>query len=414
MVSHSLPDGHRAQITMLTPYRAKGTPEMSGAGDSAMNWYSRRLARELISSGVGVSVVGPRHHNETRDPWEDDGIVVQPTFLRTSPLALLQALMRVLCNRSRIVHVQHELFAYGGLFNALALPVMLWLLRASGRRIVTTIHGVIPLSEISSEFVKANRVPGNANTARFLWRSLIRAVVRNSDVVHVNELVLRDVLVEQYDLPPNVIRVVPLGIESHVERPERDDARRSLDIAQDSEVILFFGYLAAYKGIEYLLEEIPSLLKLRPRLHVIIAGAVPARLKGHVQPEVVIRQLGESASRVHFLGFVPDAETAKVFAAADVLLLPYIIAMSSSGPLALSAGFDVPVLMSSSFAKLFPDAPGMFSLAPGAVTQAASKFFDDNAHRDKCQQFISRIREQRLWPKVATQISRIYSSLGST
>lgn len=52
-------------VTMLTPYKICNAPEMSGIGDSALNWYSRRLAHELERVGTSVRIIGPRaEHNE--------------------------------------------------------------------------------------------------------------------------------------------------------------------------------------------------------------------------------------------------------------------------------------------------------------------------------------------------------------
>ena len=401
-------------ITMLTPYRTQDTPEMSGVGDSALNWYSRRLARELTQVGVPVTIVGPRPANVCNALWNDDGIDVHSCFVRRSTWAIWQAHARIASLPNPIVHVQHELFAFGGLASALMLPMMLESLRRRGFKLITTIHGVIPLSEVTGNFVKANRIPGNAVMARTLWRGLVRRVALASDIVHVQERALRDLLRLEYGLSRIPMRVVPLGIETGLRKMDRTAARSALGIALESEVALFFGYLSAYKGIDYLLAELEQLLAERPNLHVVIAGGVPSRLAGSLHPQATLDRLTVGRDRVHLCGFVSDANLPTVFAATDILLLPYRVTMSSSGPLALAIGYDVPVLMSEAFECLFPGAPCFFRLQPGRLAQALGRFFDDPDMRTRSRDFINDIRSVRSWPTVASALSMLYEELSSS
>jgi len=387
---------------------------MSGIGDSALNWYSRRLARELTQAGVHVSIVGPRPGQASSAEWNDDGIEVHSTFVRRSAWAAWQAHARIVSLPNIVVHVQHELFAFGGLSSALMLPLMLTSLQRRGFKVITTIHGVIPLSEITGHFVKANRIPGNAVIARTLWRGLVRRVALASDIVHVQEEVLRDLLRLEYGLSQIPVRVVPLGIEPDLRTMDRAAARSALGIALESEVALFFGYLSAYKGIDYLLAELVQLLAERPNLHVVIAGGVPSRLTGSLHPQATLDKLTVGRDRVHLCGFVPDVKVPMVFSAADVLLLPYRVAMSSSGPLALAIGYDIPVLMSEAFECLFPQAPCFFRLRPGRLAHALGRFFDDPDMRTRSRDFINDIRSLRSWPIVASALSTLYNELSSS
>jgi len=384
---------------------------MSGGGDSALNWYSRRLAHELASAAVSVSIVGPRATNGGVQMWNDGGIPVYPSFVRGSSRAIGQALVRIQELGAPIVHVQHELFAYGGLLNAILLPFALAYLRIRGYKIVTTIHGIMPLSEVSDEFVRANRMPGNAAVTRIVWRTLIRAVARCSDRIHVHETFLRDLLVKEYDTKTPVT-VIPLGVETVSKAPERGEARRRFGLPAEAEVALFFGYLAAYKGIEYLLAELQRMLQRRPALHLVIAGSIPERLRGSLDPETVLTRLPVERDRVHFLGFVPDAAIPNLFAAADVLVLPYTIAMSSSGPLALAIGYGLPVLLSAAFQRSFPHAPTFFKLEPGALAESLDAFFDnEDGLRSRSCAFLSELRERRAWPNVVKALREVYETL---
>lgn len=331
--------------------------------------------------------------------------------MRHSAWAVWQAYADIVQAAGRIVHVQHELFAFGSLASALMLPTMLAALRRRGLKLITTIHGVIPLSQVSDDFVKANRIPGNASTAKILWRTLLRKVALSSDVVHVHEPFLRDLLVDEYGLSSTTVRVIPHGVEPSVEKADRIAARTALNIPANAEVALFFGYLSAYKGIEYLLAELASLLSHRPRLHILIAGAVPSRLAGSINPQAVVERLTFGRERVHLHGFVADSDTPQIFGAADVMLLPYRVAMSSSGPLSFAIGFDVPVIMSEAFQQPFPAVPCFFALTPGALTRALQRFFEEPGIRSQSSDFIAELRATRSWSRVARLLTELYNGL---
>ncbi len=87
-----------------------------------------------------------------------------------------------------------------------------------------------------------------------------------------------------------------------------------------AELVLFFGYMSAYKGIEYLLEEIRLLLQRRMNTHIVIAGGVPSRLKAFLDPNGYVQRLGTNLDRVHFRGFVPSEQLDDLFGATDALI----------------------------------------------------------------------------------------------
>ncbi len=87
--------------------------------------------------------------------------------------------------------------------------------------------------------------------------------------------------------------------------------------------------------------------------------------------------------------------------------------ISSSGPLALAAGYRVPVLMSTAFHRAFGDAPGLFDLTTNALSLRISQFYDDARFREACQSFVDWLRISRMWPSVATQFRELYGRLSS-
>ncbi|HEX5275382.1 MAG TPA: glycosyltransferase family 4 protein [Candidatus Rubrimentiphilum sp.] len=399
-------------VAVISPYpHSDAGPDLSGPGDSALNWYTRRLSRSLYEGGRDVTIISSCHRGDTQE-WNDKGVRVQPTFVRGRLSAAFKIFSGVLKSRARVVHLQHELFAYGGIFSALMIPFCVAGLRLMRRSVVTTVHGVIPLEKIDRDFVRSNQVAGGvlpAAIVRLVWKSLLRLVCNFSDVVHVHEEQHRLNLIKQYNVRSPIL-VIPIGIELQNSALGKADARRTFGFSADDEVLLFFGYFAAYKGISQLLEALVPALESRPRLKVILAGGINSRLKSPVELDNVLRRHNLDAKRVLRLGFVPDSLISAVFSAADALILPYTMSMSSSGPMSIGLSYKIPILPSSAFSEYLPAFPGMFKPIPSDIAEAIREFFGNRELRSAIELRCEELRTARAWPNVASQVNAIYAS----
>ena len=91
-------------------------------------------------------------------------------------------------------------------------------------------------------------------------------------------------------------------------------------------VILFFGYIKHYKGLELLIRSLPNIINKIENAHLLIVGEVYGDAKKYYNA-IEENELG---NRVTFVDrFVKDKEIELYFKAADVLALPYIQATQS-------------------------------------------------------------------------------------
>ena len=179
------------------------------------------------------------------------------------------------------------------------------------------------------------------------FRELRRCLGRLADLCIVHGPSAAAVLVEANELRDDQLVVVPHGNYADAydfARGDRDATRAKLQFAPDQRVFLLFGRLDTYKGIARLVEAFAA---LQENAQLLIAGNVVGnalepldRVSPMVRQRIVVRA-----------GFVPDTEVADLFAAADVVVLPYERIFASGGLLlALSAGRpviapDVPTLV---------------------------------------------------------------------
>ncbi|MEA2097431.1 MAG: glycosyltransferase [Candidatus Cloacimonadota bacterium] len=91
-------------------------------------------------------------------------------------------------------------------------------------------------------------------------------------------------------------------------------------------VILFFGYIKQYKGLELLIRSLPDVINNIENTHLLIVGEVYGDVKKY---QDAIHETGME-DRITFINrFVKDDEVELFFKAADVLALPYISATQS-------------------------------------------------------------------------------------
>lgn len=128
--------------------------------------------------------------------------------------------------------------------------------------------------------------------------------------------------------------------EPQGERSPRGEARRSIGLPDASKVLLFFGYVREYKGLDRLLEAMALVLRQEPSARLVVAGefVIDSTLfKSHAD------RLG-IAPNVEFLeGYVPADRVGTLMAAADAVVLPYRSA-TQSGIVPLAFGCGVPVI----------------------------------------------------------------------
>jgi glycosyltransferase involved in cell wall biosynthesis len=120
-------------------------------------------------------------------------------------------------------------------------------------------------------------------------------------------------------------------------------ARTHLNIPIDEPVILFFGFIRKYKGLDILLEAMSLLRDKMPALKLMIAGEFYDDKK---QYEEQIETLTLKDKLILKTNFIPDSEIKYYFCAADLVVQPYRNA-TQSGVTPLAYHFEIPMLVTN-------------------------------------------------------------------
>jgi len=118
-----------------------------------------------------------------------------------------------------------------------------------------------------------------------------------------------------------------------------EQARQKLGIASDENALLFFGYVRAYKGLSFLIEALPEILK-QLKIKLLVAGEFYEDKEKYVTQ---IQRLSVQNSVLIFDDYIPNEEVGLYFAAANVVVLPYISA-TQSGIVQIAYNYNKPVI----------------------------------------------------------------------
>jgi len=209
--------------------------------------------------------------------------------------------------------------------------LMLWY-RALGKKLVLTLHNV-----------NGRRRDHNDTT---LNRVTLRIQYRLAHHIFVHTERMKQELMEDFGEQAGRITVIPFGINNAAPNTSLTsrEARGRLGIQDGEKTLLFFGHIAPYKGLEYLVAAFHHVASQGTDCRLIIAG----RPKNCEQYWSTIRAAIDVDLRKGRIllreEFIPDEDTEVYMKAADVLVLPYRH-IYQSGVLFLGYSFGLPVLV---------------------------------------------------------------------
>lgn len=155
-----------------------------------------------------------------------------------------------------------------------------------------------------------------------------------------------------------------------------NEAKQQFGFSSDDDVLLFFGYVRKYKGLDMLLRAMPEIIKNNPKAKLLIAGEFYDDPKPYHD---IISELALDSHVRMINRFIPNEEVAKFYAACDVVMLPYRSA-TQSGILGIAYGFERPVIISDvgGLAESVEEGKTGFVVppeSPAALAEAVKKFY---------------------------------------
>jgi D-inositol-3-phosphate glycosyltransferase len=374
--------------------------------------YALGLAAALTSRGLAIDFIGS---DQINGPELHDNPCVRFLNLRgdqRSDASRMAKVFRILRYYGRLIsyvttakpRIFHIL--WNNKFELFDRTVLMLYYKFLGKRIVFTAHNV-----------NAGKRDSNDSWLNqlTLWMQYLLC-----DHVFVHTEKMRDELLSEFGVPGSKAGVIPFGINSTVPKTSlaSAEAKRQLGVDGGDKTLLFFGNIAPYKGLEYLVAAFIKLVKQDRRYRLIIAGNPKGSADYWNQVDQTISQSGMSGRIIKKIEFVPDEQTELYFKAADVLILPYTHVFQS-GVLFLSYNFGLPVIAADvgSLKEEIIDGRTGFVFRPqdgDDLAVAIGKYFASDLYRDletRRADIRDYANERYSWAKVANITENVYSKL---
>lgn len=120
----------------------------------------------------------------------------------------------------------------------------------------------------------------------------------------------------------------------------KKDARDKLGIRQEEKILLFFGFVREYKGLGYLIEAMPKIIRNLTSVKLLVVGDFDEN------KDIYMHQIEKLELNDYVIvkdGYLPDREVEPYFVACDLVMLPYLSA-TQSGIAQIAFGFTKPVI----------------------------------------------------------------------
>jgi glycosyltransferase involved in cell wall biosynthesis len=297
-------------------------------------------------------------------------------------------------NNADVLCVQHEFGIYGGT----AGSHLLALLKEVRMPVVTTLHTVL-------------RHP-NATQRR-----VMQELVRYSDRLIVMARKGAEILRDTYGVPDAKVDVIPHGIP---DLAYMDSSFYKAQFGVEGRlVMLTFGLISPGKGIEYVIEALPEIVKRHPNVVYLVLGATHPHLlategeRYRISLERLARERGVKEHVIFYNRFVSTEDLKEFIGATDIYLTPYLNeAQVTSGTLAYVFGAGKAVVSTPYWHAQELLAEGRGALVPFRDSQAIAEgviaLFDEPERMERIRREAYAMGREMIWPAVARRYLKTF------
>jgi glycosyltransferase involved in cell wall biosynthesis len=301
--------------------------------------------------------------------------------------AYLETARRIEASGAKAIWLQHEYGIYGGP----AGEHILALLDRTTLPLIVTLHTVLEKPSVDE-------------------RRVMEALLRRASRVIVMAERGRDILTRVHGANPRMILSIPHGV------PDRALADPALFKPrfgwEGRQVILTFGLLAPNKGIESMIEAMPTIVSHHPDAIYVVLGATHPNLVAHEGEayrdglKMLAKELGVADNVAFIDAFVDHDDLIDYLQAADVYATPYNNpAQITSGTLSYAVGVGKPVVSTPYVhaSEILDDGHGVlvdFGDSAGFAREIDRLLTDEAARHELAARAYARGRTM-IWPRLA-------------
>jgi glycosyltransferase involved in cell wall biosynthesis len=359
--------------------------------------FNQRLAKEIMHSGDECAIYSfslqypgflfPGKTQYTDEP-APEGIIIHTLINSVNPFNWIKVGNRLKKERPDIIIVRYWLPVMGP-----ALGTILRRVRKNKHtRIVCIADNVIP----------HEKRPGDKPFTKYFLKSC-------DAFVTMSEKVMADL--RSFE-PVKPAQFVPHPLyDTFGDIVTKAEARKHLGLPENGQIILFFGFIRKYKGLDMLFDAISILKNLQPptsNIQLLVAGEFYEDEKPYKEQ---IEKLGISDQLILRTNFIPDSEVKYYLCAADAVIQPYRSA-TQSGVTPLAYHFEKPMVVTNvgGLPSLVPhNKVGLVAEPnPSSIANAILDFYQLGENY-----FIPHLRSEKLKYSWASLVNTIKTLAGS-
>lgn len=183
----------------------------------------------------------------------------------------------------------------------------------------------------------------------------------------------------------------------------KEEARKKLSLPVNEKIILFFGFIRKYKGLDLLLQAMKDARIQASGIKLLVAGEFYEKREEY---DVLVESLGIKDQLILRTDFIPDSEVRYYLSATDFVIQPYRSA-TQSGVTPLAYHFEKPMLVTNvgGLPDLVPDRKVGIITEPNAAAIAEGILQLYELGENYFLQHLRKEKEKYNWQNLTAAIS---------
>ena len=243
-----------------------------------------------------------------------------------------------------------------------------------------------------------------------LYHKISRLIFKLGDHFIVHTAINKHQLILDYGIHADKVSLIPHGTLDFFVKQKigREPIRTAMGFIPSSKVILLFGAIRSYKGIDTALRAFATVLNHVPESRLLIAGKLWESWEPYSS---LIKDLNIQHAVSTHPEYIPSGEVYKFFAAADIVILPYHRFDSQSGVGASAISFRKPLIVShvGGLPDLVADQRYVVPPKdPAALAKVLVECLSKPGRLDDMAAGADRVARELAWPAIIAKTMSVY------